>query len=423
MAVIKENPPLQQFVPLFETAHSMTIQTKGVIRDFAGGFTPRGMDDIQKQAAFEADLKAKTAIEDFYAYLYAAFYLGSGGFGINLGGGGTGIQRRELDALVKAYPDSILMRYKDAVFPPASAEKLRSLIDADPRFFEGYYHLGDLSLGQGKLLEAEKNFLKAVEGLAVSPQVNILLASIYLATEEFDRSLEYYDKTLALSPEYRDALLGKALCLSYQQKFQEAIEVLNGLIKLGFYLIGEANYWLAWNEHELKDNVAAQLHIEESKSRLPTNSEVFGLAGTIAMEKGEAERAEREFLEALKYNAANTEALFGLGRICALKLRWPDSAGYFEKAAAVASQAEAALTAKLEEIRAANMVADRKARLLAKKEQQLKITQATRATAHLEAAIGFLNAGDSAKAAAHAKRASEHPKFKSAADDLLKKIK
>lgn len=170
MAVIKENPALQQFVPLFETAHSMTIQTKGVIRDFAGGFTPRGMDDIQKQAAFEADLKAKTAIEDFYAYLYAAFYLGSGGFGINLGGGGTGIQRRELDALVKAYPDSILMRYKDAVFPPASAEKLRSLIDADPRFFEGYYHLGDLSLGQGKLLEAEKNFLKAVEGLAVSPR-------------------------------------------------------------------------------------------------------------------------------------------------------------------------------------------------------------------------------------------------------------
>ena len=106
-----------------------------------------------------------------------------------------------------------------------------------------------------------------------------------------------------------------------------------------------------------------------------------------------------------------------------MKLRWPDSAGYFEKAAAVAAQAETAVAAKIEEIRAANMAADRKARLLAKKEQQLKINQATRATAHLEAAIGFLNAGNPAKASAHAKRAAEHPQFKSAAEDLLKKIK
>jgi tetratricopeptide (TPR) repeat protein len=392
----------------------MTIQTKGIIRDFAGGFTPRGMDDLQKQAAFEADLKAKTAIEDFNAYLYAAFYLGSGG---------SGVKREDLDALVKAYPDSVLMRYKDAVFPPGNAEKLRALIDADPRFFEGFYHLGDFSLREGKLLEAEKNYLKAEEGLAVSPQVNILLASIYFATEEFDRSLEYYDKTLALSPEYRDALLGKALCLSYQEKHPEAIEVLNGLIKLGFYLIGEANYWLAWNEHELKDNVAAQLHIEESKGRLPTNSEVFGLAGTIALEKGEAERAEREFLEALKYNAANIEALFGLGRIAAAKFRWAESAGYFEKTAAVAVKAELAIAAKLEEIRAANLPPDRKARLLAKKEQQLKINQATRATAYFEAAISHLNAGNTATAAAYAKSAAEHPQFKAAAEELLKKIK
>jgi len=414
VALIKENPPLAQFLPLFETAHSMTIQTKGVIRDFAAGFTPRGMDDIQKQAAFEADLKTKTAVEDYYAYLYAAFYLGSGGFGV---------KREDLDALVKAYPDSILMRYKDAVFPPASAEKLAAIVAADPRFFEGYYHLGDISLRGGKLLEAEKHYLKAEEGLAVSPQVNVLLASIYFATEEFDRSLEYYDRTLALSPEYRDALLGKALCLSYQHKYPEAIEVLNGLIKLGFYLIGEANYWLAWNEHELKDNAAAQLHIEESKGRLPTNSEVFGLAGTIAMERGESERAEREFAEALKYNAANIEALFGLGRIAAVKLRWADSAGRYEKAAAVLAQAEAAVAAKIEEIRAADMTPARKERLLAKKEQQLKVNQTTRATACFEAAISFANAGNAVKAAAFAKRAAEHPQYKSAAAELLKKIK
>lgn len=416
VSVVKDNPPLQQFLPFFERAHSMTIQTKGVIQDFVGGYFARPMDDLKKQAAFETDLKAKTSVEDFYAYLYAAFYLGSGGYG-------GGVKREDLDALVKAYPDSILMRYKDAVFPPASAEKIEALVAADPRFFEGYYHLGDISLRAGRLLEAEKNYLKAEEGLASSPQVNILLASIYFATEEFDRSLDYYGRTLALSPEYRDALLGKALCLSYQQKYTQAIEVLNGLIKLGFYLIGEGNYWLAWNEHELKDNAAAQLHIEEAKSRLPTNSEVFGLAGSIALEKGETDRAEKEFLEALKYNAANVEALFGLGRTSADKRRWADSAGFYEKAVAVVVQAEAAIVAKIEEIKAAEMAADRKARLIAKKEQQLKVNQLTRATACFEAAVSFLNAGNAVKTISYARRAGEHPQYASAAEDLLKKIK
>jgi tetratricopeptide (TPR) repeat protein len=414
LAVIRADPALQQFLALFEVAHSMTIQTRGVLRDFMAGFSPRSMDDAKKEAAFQAGLKAKTAAEDFYAYLYAAFYIGGGGYGVD---------RADLDTLVKAYPDSVLMRYRDAVFPPGSEEKIQALIAADPRFFEGYYYLGDISLKKGKLLEAEKRFLRAAEGLAVSPQVNILLASIYFATEEFDKSLDYYDRTLAISPEYRDALLGKALCLSYQQKHTEAIAELDRLIKLGFYLLGEGYYWLAWNEHELKDNDAAQLHIEESKGRLPTNSEVFGLAGTIALEKGESGRAEREFLEALKYNAANIEALFGLGRIAAGQGKWEESAGHLEKAAAVAGQAETAVAAKIEEIKAAEMAADRKARLLSKKEQQLRINRATRATACLEAAIGHLNAGNMARAAAYAARAAEHPQFKSQADDLLKKIK
>ena len=197
---------------------------------------------------------------------------------------------------------------------------------------------------------------------------------------------------MAAAPGYRDAILGKAISLSYLGRYREAIDVLNKNVELGFYLLGESHYWLAWNYHELKDDDAAQANIEQSKPRLPTNSEVYGLAGTIAHDKGESDRAEEEFIEALKYNASNTEALFGLGRIFGEKQRWPESAESFEKAAAVFEKNESAILAKIEEVKKAPLADERKARMLAKKDQQLRVTRATRATAFYDAAVSYFNA-------------------------------
>jgi hypothetical protein len=40
----------------------------------------------------------------------------------------------------------------------------------------------------------------AFEGIPESPQVTIYLGTIYMATEEFDKSLYYYEKTITLAP-------------------------------------------------------------------------------------------------------------------------------------------------------------------------------------------------------------------------------
>ncbi len=214
------------------------------------------------------------------------------------------------------HPESKLMRYLNATrYRRENPDLLKKLAEDDPEFFEAHFHLGELALGERAILSAETEFLKAEAGLQDSPQVFIYLASIYTVTEELEKSLSYYDRTLALSPEYRDALLGKGISLSSLGRHAEAIQSLNRMVELGNWLMGEANYWLAWNRHALKEEAAAQFHINESKGRLPTNSEVFGLAGTIALELGQIDTAESEYKEALKYGAGNTEALFGLGRI------------------------------------------------------------------------------------------------------------
>jgi len=415
LELVKENPALRQFLPYFEIADSMSPRTRGIMQDITVAAVKKVDDDFLQQKQAEADLYNKALADDYHAYLYVAFFTGYGFYAEKA--------NESTAAILARYPESILLRYKNAIYPRSNQVKLEALIQADSEFYEAYYNLGELSIGGQNLLEAEKNFLKALEGLAESPQVTIYLGSIYTATEEFEKSLEFYDKTLALSPKYRDALLGKAISLSYLGRYQEAIEVLNRNVELGFYLMGESYYWLAWNTHELKDNDSAQANIEESKGRLPTNSEVFGLSGTIAFEKGEIDRAEKEFLEALKYNGGNTEALYGLGRLYGQKEKWSDSAAYYERAAFVFERNESAIADRIDQIKKSSLSEERKARLLAKKEQQLKITQATAATAFYNAAASFANSGQKAKALDMAARAARHPQFKEKAEELIKQIK
>jgi len=415
-AIIRQNPGLQSMQPLFDVAAALAIRTRGIMRDIDPVAAQRIDVDVQKQT--QADLRTKALVDDYYAYLYMAFFTGYGMY--------PTMEDEFIKGLQGRYPQSILMAYKRAIQPRPNGDALKALIQAEPEFYEAYYNLGELAIGAQTLLEAEKHFLRAFEGLPESPQVTIYLGSIYMATEEFEKSLEFYDRTIALSPQYRDALLGKGICLSTMGRYTEALEPLNKIVELQFYMLGESHYWLAWNYHALKDDAKAEAEIEQSKPRLPTNSEVFGLSGTIAFDRGELAKAEKEFLEALKYNGSNTEALFSLGRLYAQKEMWKESAGYYETSAGVFERNEGAIAEKIDQIKKSTLSEERKARLLAKKDQQLKITQATTATAFYNAAASLFNTKDpglKAKVADLATRAAAHPQMKEKAEALLKHIK
>ncbi len=323
--VIRENPGLKGLSAFVDMADSLSAirPSQGIQTDVNPVQVKRGVDDAVQ---LNAGLRAQASGEDFYAYLYVSFFGAVSSWSSD--------QKEDLAPIYALFPDSPLMLYANAVrYTKEQPEILVRLAAADAEFYEAYFHLGEMALAERSLLSAEKNFLKALPGLGASPQEMIYLASIYTATEEFEKSLEFYDLTLDLSPGYRDAILGQAICQSYLGRYSEAIATLQKMIELGNWLMGECHYWMAWNHHALKDLDSAQAHIEESKGRLPTNSEVFGMAGTIALEKSQYDRAEKEFQDALKYNAANIEALFGLGRINDQRGKWPDAAGYYEQAA------------------------------------------------------------------------------------------
>jgi len=425
--VVQENPTLAGWTAWLQFADAVPSRIKGVVKDVALAIPPlptragetRDWKAEMKARAEEAqktdeDLKRRSFQDEFFAYLYLARRCATAS---------TYDKRDDVDQILRQFPDSTQVKYRAAFCPRLDEPALEALLAAEPEFVEIHGLVGEAALGRGLLLTAERRLLQAFEKIPESPHYAILLASIYFLNEEHERVVEYCDRAIALVPEYRDAYLTKAIGLSYLQRYPEAIDVLNKIVAMQYYLLGESHYWLAWNWHELKDNAQAQLHVEESKGRLPTNSEVFGLAGTIALENGEIDRAEKEFVEALKYNEANTEAIFGLAGVADRRTRWAEGAGFYEKAAGVLTLNEAAIEDKIAQLKAAELEEARRARMIAKKENQLRVIQATRAMAFFNAAADWSNSGAAEKALPLAEKAAAHPQFRDRANDLLSRLK
>jgi len=410
--VIRENPALNAYSLYAELAGAFWVQGKGVMRDVDLRFAGRGV--VEKLKKREPDLLLKARGDDFFAYMYAVW---KGAFSSPDEG------RPDLSAVWALFPDSPLLKYRRAIWPREDESLLREIAAAEPQFYEAEYSLGNSAMSRGLLITAEEHFLKAHEGIPESAQITISLASISFATEELEKSLDYYDKTLAIAPEYRDALLGKAVCLSYLGRPQEAIAVCEKTIGLGYWLLGESHYWLAWNQHELKNNKAAGVNIEEARGRLPTSSEVFTLSGLIALEEGDLPKAEKDLKEALQYNPANSDALLHLGNLSAQKGDWQNSGGYFERAAFALADQENALQKKTAEIEQSAMAPARKERLLRIKLSQVEKVRLTKATAFYNAAAGYYNAGQKFKALEMVARAAEHPSLKQKAEEMISGIK
>ncbi len=328
-------------------------------------------------------------------------------------------------ALLELFPRSRLVRFKIAITsaPVARKDLLEELLKEEPEFYEAHYFLGEVALRAGLLLTAENHFLEAWKAIPVSPIIAISLASVYFHLEELEKSLEMYESTLAILPQYREAMLGRAICLSFLGRHEEAMKALREMIELGYWLMGEAHYWLAWNLYYLNQFQEALPHCEEAKGRLPTNSQVFSLTGAVALELNDLPRAEENLLKALEFDASNAEALLGLARLEARRENWPKAADYYEKSGRVYENQVHSIQARMKEIEASELSPERKQAQLRRKGAQLESVSLTRATTIYNAANCYFSAGKITEALRLAEEASSHPAFKQRADELISRIK
>lgn len=391
---------------------TIPLNTPGVMKDISVETWSEDFED-RLQAA-EDGLRSRAPTEEFSAAVLAAWACSNGRFSPRY---------RDPAELLDVFPDSLLLRYEAAVCGEVDPAFFEAILTGDPEFSEAHYHLGQVALREKRLFDAERHLLRAFQAIPESPQPRILLAGIYFATEEFATSLQFYDLALEVSPVYRDALLGKAISLAYLGRHEESMAVLDRILELGYWLVGESHYWLAWNLHAVQRGPEALRHIDEAKSRLPTNTRVFSLSGQIASEVGELERGEKDFLRSLDLDQANTEALFGLGALHAKQARWPAAAEFYDRASRAYDAEGEALAAAIEDLKAAVLDPERKSRLLQKRSARLEQARLESATAAYDAAAAYFNAGVLDKAREMAGKAAAHPAFREKAEELLRAIK
>ncbi len=406
--LIDENPGLASFRPYAHIVGLISLRTRGIIADINPLFDA---PEVQKKlTALAPELKARAATDEFAAVFWSAW---------------TSTRDRwapeyeDPEAYLKVFPDSLLLRHRAALAAPGRTDLLWEILAREPEFGEVHYHLGEAALAEGRLLSAEKEFLQAASVIPESAQCAVFLAAIYAATEEWDKSLTYYGRTLELQPDYRDAILGQAICLSALGRLDESDTRLRRLLELGFWLIGEGHYWLARNAHAAGRDADALAHADEAKGRLPTSTEVFSLAGAAGLALGELSRAEKDFREALRYGASNTEALLGLADLLGRRGAWEEAAECYEKAAGATESQVAALEKKIEELSASSLAAERKAKMTARRKAQMERSRTDAAESWLGAAVARFNSGNRSGAAGAAEKAARHPATRARAEELL----
>jgi tetratricopeptide (TPR) repeat protein len=415
--IIAASPYLADYSVLLKIASTIPRKTVGVVGDFVedGDRIIVSMDEVKADLEEWTEvLKKKATIEEIYAYVAIGFFPTFSYF-----------IKEELDieSIEQAFPDSPLIRYKLALLPKANPRDLEELAEEDPQFYEAFFFLGRKALKMRMLVTAEKNFLKAYQKILESSSLVISLASIYFAFEELEKSLEFYEKTLAMAPAHRDALLGKAMCLSYLGKHENAISFCNNIIALGKYYLGESHYWLAWNQNELESWDSAWENIEISKNYLIGHGEVFFLAGLIAFNQQRLDEAEKNLLEAHKQNDSNGDPAYYLGKIKNVQEDWLNAGAYFESASRSYEIKENLIQERINAIKDSEFSEERKKKHLARKTSQLRTIQLTKATAWYNAAAGFYNAGFPKKSRQLAEKATSHSALKEKAEDLLNLMK
>lgn len=415
--IIAASPYLKDYSMLLKIASTIPRKTVGIVGDFVedGDRVIVSMDDLRSDLAdWTKFLKQKSELEDIYAYVAIGF-LPTFSYLIK--------EDLDTESISQDYPESPLIRYKLALLPKGNPLNLEKLAQDDPQFYEAYFFLGQNALKRRMLVTAEKNFLKAYQEIPESSSLVISLASIYFAFEELEKSLEFYEKTLSMAPAHRDALLGKAMCLSYLGRHEEAIGVCDNIMDLGKYYLGESHYWLAWNLNELERWESAWEAIETSKKYLIGHGEVFFLAGLIAFNQKRLDEAEKNLLEANKQDASNGDPSYYLGKLKNIQEDWLNSGAYFELASSRYAIKENMIQEKINDIKESEFSEERKKKHLARKTSQLRKMQLTKATAWYNAAAGFYNAGFPDKARQLAEKAASHSALKAEAEKLLELIK
>lgn len=113
-----------------------------------------------------------------------------------------------------------------------SEQMLESVIEKDSRYIEAYMKLGSIANIKGKPLLAIERYKEAAKFNLKKTEANYLIASAYNTLNDFQSSLEYYQKAIEENPEHLDSYVGYAIALNEVGDVKEAIRKIRRAYKI-----------------------------------------------------------------------------------------------------------------------------------------------------------------------------------------------
>jgi tetratricopeptide (TPR) repeat protein len=322
---------------------------------------------------------------------------------------------------VAALSDAPLIELQRATCRRLDATRLGTLVTANPRFKEVAYWLGLIDVSDRKLDSADKHLTDAYAWRQQWPSVTESIANVAMTSEEFQRSLAFYDRTLELEPNAVDALLGRIRALTYLGRQEDAIATADRLIALRWF-VGDARYWRALNESELERNDEAWMDVEAA-AKLLINADVPKLAGLIAYRRHELDVSRERFTLAHTRNTNDCETFFYLGIVDAELRDWPPAADILIGAAQCLQQNEDNYLKEIDTIEASDEPPARKAAKIARRRQYIEKGRRQMATAWFDTAVACYNLARKSEAQQYAEKVVDDQQFGERAKEILSRLR
>jgi tetratricopeptide (TPR) repeat protein len=326
-----------------------------------------------------------------------------------------------LDVL-PSWRDTPLLAFKAATCGDPSPDALNHLLNTDPRFVEVHYPLGVAAKIAGETDAAVDHWQRAAAWRARWPAVTQALGTASLAFEDFDQAVNYFDRTLLVTPDRPDALLGKAEALTYGGHHADALVSLDRLLTVARWNLGDAHYFRALNEAQLGRNDAAWADVELAAKSV-INADVPKLAGVIAYRRQQLDIARTKFELARGRNRRDCEIQFYLGMVLSEQKAWSETAQVLRDAATCLTREAEHLRAEIAEVRASNQPADRQTRQIARREQQIASGERLKVTAWFNLAVASYNLSRVDDARSFAEQVGDDAQFGGRARELIRLLR
>jgi tetratricopeptide (TPR) repeat protein len=181
---------------------------------------------------------------------------------------------------------------------------------------------------------ARAYFRKALDLIPGYTRAHIGLGNVCLfALEDSEKALVHYQGALAFDPRSTAALFGKGTALHNLGRFAESTAEMDLVLQSDIsrrgranaqsvrYYRGEATFYKALNQHELRDDEKARELVDAAKQIIPNSEGVNYLSGLLFYNRKMYREAKDDFERVLQSGNPNCDAQYYLGHIYR---RWKD---------------------------------------------------------------------------------------------------